>query len=191
MAMATVAEAMWATLLRFSAVLAAWLALASAAHAGGPGLVLGATEDAVRSTTLVDREGADGPARARRLPRRSHHAGLGAGRARRSPRRTRRCSTNVAAAAKLSNVTVVTSVLNPGSRTTPLTDADQSDFAAYAANLVRAGARAAHPDRRQRAEPQPLLAAAVQRRRHRRGRARLRGAAREDVRRRQGGRRPA
>ena len=43
---------------------------------------------------------------------------------------------NVAAAAKLSNVTVLTSVLNLGSKTTPLTDADQSDFAAYAANLV-------------------------------------------------------
>ena len=54
MAMATVAEAMWGTLLRFSVVLAAWLALAPAAHAGGPGLVIGATEDAVRSTTLVD-----------------------------------------------------------------------------------------------------------------------------------------
>src|ERR1700674_1523654 len=54
MAMATVAEAMWGILLRFSAVLAAWLALASVAQAGGPDLVLGATEDAVRSTTLVD-----------------------------------------------------------------------------------------------------------------------------------------
>src|ERR1700693_6396982 len=52
--MATVAEAMWGSLLRFGAVIAAWLALASGAHAGGPGLVIGATEDAVRSTTLVD-----------------------------------------------------------------------------------------------------------------------------------------
>ena len=43
---------------------------------------------------------------------------------------------NVVAAAKLSNVTVLTSVLNFGSRTTPLTDTDQSDFAAYTANVV-------------------------------------------------------
>src|SRR5438128_12615056 len=50
--MATVAEAMSATLLRLSAVSAVWLAFAGAAHAGGPRLVLGATEDAVRSTTL-------------------------------------------------------------------------------------------------------------------------------------------
>src|SRR4029077_2531175 len=43
---------------------------------------------------------------------------------------------NVATAAKLANVTVVTSVMNPGSRTTPLHPADQADFAAYAAALV-------------------------------------------------------
>src|SRR4030081_3562739 len=64
--MATVAEAMWGTLLRFSVVPVAWLPLVPVgpaggagprvpvAHAGGPGLVIGATEDAVRSTTLVD-----------------------------------------------------------------------------------------------------------------------------------------
>ena len=41
--------------------------------------------------------------------------------------------------------------------------------------------------RRQRAEPQPLLAAAVQPRRHRRGRARVRAAAGDDLRRAEGG----
>jgi hypothetical protein len=45
---------------------------------------------------------------------------------------------NVAAAAKLDHVTVVTSVMNKGSGTTPLTDADQADFAAYAASVVSA-----------------------------------------------------
>src|SRR5207253_11243772 len=40
-------------------------------------------------------------------------------------------------AAKLDGVTVLTSVLNAGSRTTPLTAGDQADFAAYAASIVK------------------------------------------------------
>jgi hypothetical protein len=44
----------------------------------------------------------------------------------------------VAAAAKLDHVTVLTSVMNQGSRTTPLSDADQEDFAAFAAAVVAA-----------------------------------------------------
>ena len=44
---------MRATILRFSAVATACLALAPVAHAGGPALVLGATEDAVRAPTLT------------------------------------------------------------------------------------------------------------------------------------------
>src|SRR5581483_6249388 len=43
---------------------------------------------------------------------------------------------NVVAAAKLDGVTVVTSILNAGSKTTPLTAEDQADFAAYAASVV-------------------------------------------------------
>jgi hypothetical protein len=45
---------------------------------------------------------------------------------------------NVATAAKLDHVTVLTSITNQGSRTTPLTDQDQADFAAYAASVVAA-----------------------------------------------------
>jgi hypothetical protein len=45
---------------------------------------------------------------------------------------------NVVAAAKLDNVTVLTSITNQGSRTTPLSDEDQGDFAAYAASVVKA-----------------------------------------------------
>src|SRR5207249_9454915 len=45
---------------------------------------------------------------------------------------------NVADAAKLDDMTVVTSILNAGSRTTPLTPSDQADFAAYAASVVKA-----------------------------------------------------
>jgi hypothetical protein len=136
MAMATVANGMWRSLLRLVAVLAAWLTLAGAAQAGGPGLVLGSTEDAVRSTTL---------ATAKAQMDLLALAGFGAVRITQiwAPGE-RALSTedatvlaNVAAAAKLSNVTVITSVLNFGSKTTPLTAADQSDFAAYAANLVK------------------------------------------------------
>jgi hypothetical protein len=44
---------------------------------------------------------------------------------------------NVATAAQLDGVTVVTTVMNVGSKTTPLTDQDQLDFAAYAASVVK------------------------------------------------------
>jgi hypothetical protein len=127
---------MWGSLLRFVTVLAAWLALTSAAQAGGPGLVLGATEDAVRSATFADAKAqmdllALAGFRGVRITQvwapgeqavSAHDVTV---------------LENVADAAKLSNVTVLTSVLNQGSRTTPLTDADQSDFAAYAADLVQ------------------------------------------------------
>jgi hypothetical protein len=133
--MATVAEAMWGSLLRFSVVLAAWLALVPVAHAGGPGLVLGATEDAVRSTTLVDAKAqmdllALAGFRAVRITQI-----WAPGERAVSPDDVTTLE-NVVTAAKLSNVMVLTSVLNFGSKTTPLTDADQSDFAAYTANIV-------------------------------------------------------
>jgi hypothetical protein len=135
MAMATVAEAMSATLLRISAVLATALTFASAAHAGGPTLVLGATEDAVRSTTLATAKAqmdllALAGFRAVRITQ------VWAPGERTLSAQDKTVLENVAAAAKLSNVTVITSVLNAGSKTTPLTDGDQADFAAYAANLV-------------------------------------------------------
>jgi hypothetical protein len=133
--MATVAEAMWGILLRFGAVLAVCLTLASAAQAGGPDLVIGATEDAVRSTTLVD-------AKAQMdLLALAGFRGVritqiwSPGERAVSPDDVTTLE-NVVAAAKLSDVTVLTSVMPFGSRTTPLTDADQSDFAAYAANVV-------------------------------------------------------
>jgi hypothetical protein len=123
------------SLLRFSVVLAAWLALASGAQAGGPGLVLGATEDAVRSTTLVDAKAqmdlvALAGFRAVRITQI-----WAPGERAVSPDDVTTLE-NVVAAAKLSNVTVLTSVMNFGSRTTPLTETDQSDFAAYTANVV-------------------------------------------------------
>ena len=45
---------------------------------------------------------------------------------------------NVFAAAKTDGINVFVSVMNFGSKTTPLTDGDQADFASYAASLVTA-----------------------------------------------------
>src|SRR5256886_300385 len=136
-AMATVAKPMRATILRYCVVATACLALAPVAHAAGPALVLGATEDAVRAPTLV-------AAKAQmdmlvlagfRGVRISQVWTPGA---RAVSPHDRTILENVAAAAKLDHVTVVTSVMNQGSKTTPLSDGDQSDFAAYAASVVAA-----------------------------------------------------
>jgi hypothetical protein len=135
--MATVAKAMRATTLRFAAVVTAFLALAPVARAGGPALVLGATEDAVRAPTLAAVKaqmdllvlaGFRG-VRITQVWRPGSRQVSAADRA---------ILENVAAAAKLDNVTVVTSVMNQGSRTTPLSPDDQADFAAYAAAVVAA-----------------------------------------------------
>ncbi|HEY8316897.1 MAG TPA: hypothetical protein VIG35_08545, partial [Gaiellaceae bacterium] len=124
------------SLLRFVGVLGACLALAPAAHAGGPSLVLGATEDAVRSTTLADAKAqmdllALAGFRAVRITQ------IWPAGATTLAAQDKTVLTNVVTAAKLANVTVLTSILSKGSATTPLTDADQSAFAAYAADVVR------------------------------------------------------
>jgi hypothetical protein len=127
---------MWGTILRFAAVATAALAVAPPTFdAGGPGLVIGATEDAVRSTLLS-------------VTKAQMDLLVGAGF--RAVRITQVWSPgernvsfedetilrNVATAAQLDGVTVLTSVLNRGSRTTPLSDQDQADFAAYAASVA-------------------------------------------------------
>src|SRR5437773_2722057 len=109
-------------------VAAVWLALAPSSYAGGPTMLLGATEDAVRSTSLVTTKSqmdllAFAGFRAVRLTQVW------------APGQTSVSDhdlpvlRNVFAAAKLDAVTVVTTVMNAGSRTTPLTDQDQEDFA--------------------------------------------------------------
>jgi hypothetical protein len=126
---------MRATILRTAALLGAALALAPPARAGGPSLLLGATEDNVRQPTvaaakaqmdLIGLAGFDG-VRVTQVW---------------SPGETALAPDdaaileNVAAAAKLDGVEVVATVLNASAKTAPLTDADQADFAAYAASLV-------------------------------------------------------
>jgi len=112
------------------------LAVAQPARAGGPGMLVGATEDAVRSSTLtVAKARMDLVAL----------AGFDAVRITQTwaPGETEVSKTdatilhNVTAAAALDDIQVLTSVFAYGSATTPLTDQDQSDFAAYAASLVR------------------------------------------------------
>lgn len=125
------------TILRFCGAAAACLALAPAAQAGGPQLLLGATEDAVRAPTLVA---------AKAQMDLLVLAGFRAVRItqvwtpgqRELSDRDLTILRNVATAAKLDHVTVVTSIMNKGSATTPLADSDQADFAAYAASVVAA-----------------------------------------------------
>jgi hypothetical protein len=116
------------------AVLAA-LTLGPAARAGGPTMLVGATEDAVRSAD---------PAVAQRQMDLLAAAGF------RAVRITdiwapgdsavstadAKVLENVVVAAKKDGLVVFISVLNFGSKTTPLTDADQADFASYAASVA-------------------------------------------------------
>ncbi len=122
---------------RLVAVLGAALVLAPAAHAGGPGMVIGATEDAVRTPTLTQ---------AKAQMDLVALAGFRGVRITQiwKPGETAVSSAdatvlgNVATAARLDGIDVLTTVMNFGSATTPLTDQDQSDFASYAASVLTA-----------------------------------------------------
>jgi hypothetical protein len=117
-----------------AAVLAA--VAAAPARAGGPTMLVGAAEDAVQQDNLV---AAKAKLDLLRL------AGFGAVRiteiwapGERTPpalEQTRLAA--VTGAAKLDALKVYVSVLNAGSRTTPLTAGDQNDFAAFSASIAR------------------------------------------------------
>jgi hypothetical protein len=118
------------------AALGAALVLAPAAHAGGPGLVIGATEDAVRLPTLV------GAKAEMTLVQLAGFRGVRITQTWAPGETTVSASNatilrNVTTAARLSGIEVLASILNAGSATTPLSPAEQSDFAAYAASVVR------------------------------------------------------
>src|SRR3954471_15063708 len=115
----------------------ATLALAPGARAGGPTLVVGAAEDIVKQPDLLAAKAQMDLAR------------LGGIQAIRStaiwaPGQTAPSDTDLAAlknaaqAAQLDGIRMTLSVYQFGSKTTPITDTDQSDFAAYAASLARA-----------------------------------------------------
>ncbi len=114
-------------------VLAAW---ASPARAAGPTMVVGAAEDAVQAT---DVPGAKAKLDLLKL------AGFGAVRITeiwapgdRAPTAVEQQRlAAVTGAAKLDGMKVFLTVTNAGSKTTPLTTAQQADFAAFAATIVR------------------------------------------------------
>ena len=122
---------------RVLAVLIAALATAPAAFAGGPTMMIGATEDIVKQPD---------PVAAKAQMDLLKLAGLRAIRMTQewAPGDTEPSGPgfdelkNAVAAAQLDGVKVVLSVTNHGSRTTPLSDQDQADFATYAANVARA-----------------------------------------------------
>jgi hypothetical protein len=113
------------------------LLVAPAIAQAGPGLVVGAVEDDVRTSTLVEAESRMTILRV---------AGYRAVRATSfwTPGLTRPTDAeagvleNVAAAAARNGVRVFVTVMHPGSRTTPLTEEARSEFSSYAAALVRA-----------------------------------------------------
>lgn len=121
----------------FPATVAALLALAltPSALAAGPGMAIGAAEDAVRSSN---------PEVAQKQMDLLAQAGFHAVRITQvwAPGETHVSAAdaivlgNVMEAAKKDGITVFASVLNFGSRTTPLSSTDQADFAAYAASMV-------------------------------------------------------
>jgi hypothetical protein len=117
-----------------TAVLA--LVLAPAASAGGPGMLIGATEDAVRASSApvakaqMDLLVAAGFTAVRITEEWTPGKdAIGPG--------DTTVLENVAAAAKLDAVTVICVVTNHGSATTPLTTQDQADFASFAASVAR------------------------------------------------------
>jgi hypothetical protein len=122
-----------------AAVLLALLCLAAApkALAGGPTLLIGATEDATKSTTMSVAKAQMDLLLA---------AGFTADRITMewSPGQTavpasgKQVLENVTAAAKLDGVTLICVVMNHGSATTPLIGTDQADFAQWAASVARA-----------------------------------------------------
>jgi hypothetical protein len=120
---------------RVIAVLAAALAFAPVAHAAGPSLLIGVTEDAVRSPDLATTKTQMDLIKL---------AGFGAVRVTQvwAPGETALSDGdaavlgNVSIAAKLDGIQVFASVLNATAQTTPLTPEDQADFGSFAASLV-------------------------------------------------------
>ena len=133
--------------------------VAPAAQSGGPGLIVGAAEDDVKANTLVQAQAKLDLLRARRPRRRPRDLDLGSRRSRLADRRADEAE-NLASAAKVDGIDVYV----------PSTTREQDDTAERRrpGELRRARRRpwpAQRPDSRtscrQRAEPEPVLAAAV------------------------------
>jgi hypothetical protein len=110
--------------------------LAPGVATAGPGLVVGAVEDDVRASSIVE---AESKMTAFRLSgfRAVRVTSLWTPGLRRPSDDELRSLRFVADAAARNGVRVYVTVMHPGSRTTPLTDDARADFASYAATLVR------------------------------------------------------
>jgi len=118
-------------------VATAFLALAPAAHAGGPGMLIGAAEDNVKSSQLAVAQAQMDLLAAAGFNADRITQEWAPGSSALSPA-DRRVLQNVATAATSDGVTVICVVMSHGSATTPLTANNRADFAAYAASIARA-----------------------------------------------------
>jgi hypothetical protein len=117
-------------------VIGSWLAMPSTASAG-PGLVVGAVEDGVRASTLVEAQTRMQTLRLAgfRAVRVTSYWLPGHSRPSEGELTVLR---NVADAGESNGVRVYVTVMSPGSPTTPLTDEARAEFASYAAAIVEA-----------------------------------------------------
>ena len=116
---------------------AACLAVAAPAVAGGPSMALGAAEDAVRAPDLVTAKAKMAQLRLAGFTSARITSNWLPGQVAPTPGELN-VLRNVEAAARLHGVRVYVSVYHPGSRTTPLDPAVQAEFAQYAAAIARA-----------------------------------------------------
>ena len=126
------------------AALGAVVALAAPGLAtAGPGIVVGAVEDDVRASTLVEAETQMTSLRLSgfRAVRVTSYWTPGLTRPSDDELRVLR---NVGDAALANGVRVYVTVMSPGSRTTPLTDEERAEFASYAAAIVRSAPSLGH-----------------------------------------------
>jgi hypothetical protein len=109
----------------------------------GPGLVVGAVEDDVRASTLIEAEVRMTALRLDgfRAVRVTSYWTPGLTRPTDDELRVLR---NVGDAALMNGVRVYVTVMSPGSRTTPLTEEERADFASYAAAMVRSAPSLGH-----------------------------------------------
>jgi hypothetical protein len=116
-------------------VVAACIGARAGSAAAAPGLVVGAVDDEVRASSLVDAEAKLTLFRAAGF-RAVRVTSLWTPGASEPPAGELEVLQNVSTAAQMSGVRVFVTVMSPGSKTTPLTDDDRSQFASYAAAIV-------------------------------------------------------
>jgi hypothetical protein len=124
-------------LLSHLTVVLAALVVAPAALAGGPAMVVGATEDSVKQPTLAATKAQMDLITLAGLDAIRVTQSWTTGEIAPSPDQLQVLQ-NVAQAAQLDGVRVVLSVTNQGSRWTPLSDLDQEDFATFAGAIATA-----------------------------------------------------